>query len=202
MMNRSFRKDVVKNEKKEDEKGVSPVIAVILMVAITVVLAGVLWAMLQGLGDTKTPNERLTAIVSEKSFGWQVTISSGSSNDLNLEDIEFQLITDEGPTEYRVTINNANPGKFIDGESVVYAMTKGTAVIDNQTSNQVNEDSRFEDYEGCYIAYIDQNADTKVTSGDTIYVYKDYDNDGIEEILSRYKLKITVDSETALEKTL
>ncbi|MEE9600465.1 MAG: type IV pilin N-terminal domain-containing protein [Thermoplasmata archaeon] len=64
---------------RRDQAGVSPVIATILMVAITVVLAAVLYVMVSGLvsGPGSTPRAMGIA-VSKSSDGtnWQLTISS------------------------------------------------------------------------------------------------------------------------------
>ena len=44
---------IVRNRRKMDEKGVSPVIGVILMVAATIVIAAVVLGMLGGFGPPK-----------------------------------------------------------------------------------------------------------------------------------------------------
>jgi len=62
---------------KRKEEGVSPVIATILMVAITVVLAATLYMMLPSGSDTDT-TEALSGRVRDASDGWIVEIDSGS----------------------------------------------------------------------------------------------------------------------------
>ncbi len=62
--------------KREDE-GVSPVIATILMVAITVVLAATLYMMLPKSQDTET-TEAMSGRVNEVSDGWVIQIDAGS----------------------------------------------------------------------------------------------------------------------------
>jgi len=69
---------------KLNNKAVSPVIATILMVAITVVLAAVLYVMVMGFGSggsDETPTGSLT-YNNEGSGVYNVTISSISANDV------------------------------------------------------------------------------------------------------------------------
>ncbi len=64
---------------RRDQAGVSPVIATILMVAITVVLAAVLYVMVSGLvsGPGSTPRAMGVAVSkSADGSNWQLTISS------------------------------------------------------------------------------------------------------------------------------
>ena len=63
---------------RKDAEGVSPVIATILMVAITVVLAAVLYVMVLGFGTggTSTPSVQLTsrtAVTSPDGYKWTLT---------------------------------------------------------------------------------------------------------------------------------
>lgn len=187
--------------RKDEEKGVSPVIAVILMVAITVVLAGVLWAMLQfpPPGDNQI---RITLkSPEEKTFGWKVEIASISEK-LRLEDAKFQVVDNQGTLLYSLTISEANPQPFNRGLSKVYPMTMLGPVQDNTTGNSVNSDSTFDNLEGCYIAYIDQTNDERVSAGDSFYIYKDYNNDNNNDISSNYSIEIKVSDYTAISKEL
>jgi flagellin-like protein len=82
-----------------DERGVSPVIAVILMVAITVVLAAVLYVMVSALLDGPPENLTLSMNWNEKRdapgnyTGYIIKISSGDPP--NLEDVTVVIINDD-----------------------------------------------------------------------------------------------------------
>jgi flagellin-like protein len=167
-----------KKIRKDDEKGVSPVIAVILMVAITVVLAGVLWAMLQFPPPGDNQIRITTKSPEEKTFGWKIEIASISEK-LQIEEAKFQIIDNQGTLLYSLTISNANPQPFNRGLSKVYPMTMSGPVRDNSTGDVINSDSTFDNYEDCYIAYIDQTNDERVSASDSFYIYKDYNNDKI-----------------------
>lgn len=69
-----------------DERGVSPVIGVILMVAITVILAAVIASFVLGFGDSVSENVNAGADVNEKDDGNATVtwISEGNAESLNV----------------------------------------------------------------------------------------------------------------------
>ena len=187
---------------RKDNEAVSPVIAVILMVAITVVLAGVLWAMLSQLGGSEEQTLAITAKQpTEKSYGWMIEITDISGT-LSLEDAKFQVQSSEGILEYSVTVDDASPAAFTKGSSTVYAMTKGSGVTVGNSSTAVDGTTALSDYSGCYVAFVDQTGDDKVGGGDVLYVYKDYDADSTDEISPNYEVKIMSGNEMAMNKAL
>jgi flagellin-like protein len=80
----------------DDDRGVSPVIGVILMVAITVILAAVIGTFVLGLGDSleQTPQATLSAEV--ESGGGNVTISHNGGDSIAASDIRVIV----GGTDY------------------------------------------------------------------------------------------------------
>ena len=112
------------------------------------------------------------------------------------------MINYQGTIEYKITIDDAKPSELIVGLSKIYPMTKGGPVQDNTTSSEVNSNSKVQDYEGCYIAYIDQDGDGRISEGDILHIYKDYDNDGIEEISSNSIFEILIGNNRVLHKPL
>ncbi|WP_353634463.1 type IV pilin [Halobacterium sp. NMX12-1] len=69
-----------------DERGVSPVIGVILMVAITVILAAVIASFVLGFGDSVSENVQAGADISENDDGTVTVtwISEGNAANLNV----------------------------------------------------------------------------------------------------------------------
>lgn len=96
---------------RRDQAGVSPVIATILMVAITVVLAAVLYVMVSGLvsGPGSTPRAMGVA-VSKTSDGsnWQLTISSVDAG-LAKENVYLTVFRANGTVALQKTAFNALP---------------------------------------------------------------------------------------------
>ena len=187
---------------RTDDKAVSPVIAVILMVAITVVLAGVLWALISDIDPPTPRGTTITVMIVETNYGWRANIIGVVGGEPSFDDIKFQMINYQGTIEYKITIDDAKPSELIVGLSKVYPMTKGGPVQDNTTGSEVNSNSKVQDYEGCYIAYIDQDGDGRISVGDILHIYKDYDNDGIEDISSNSIFEITIGNDRALHKPL
>ncbi len=77
---------------KKNNKAVSPVIATILMVAITVVLAAVLYVMVMGFGgggSDETPSGSLTYTTT--SDGYRITLASISKNDVNRDSVVWLI---------------------------------------------------------------------------------------------------------------
>ena len=72
-----------------DDDAVSPVIGVILMVAITVILAAVIAAFVLDTGDTEDPAPDLAFDTEETGDGLEITIVSGDS-DADPELLEFE----------------------------------------------------------------------------------------------------------------
>ncbi len=69
-----------------DDRGVSPVIGVILMVAITVILAAVIASFVLGFGDSVSQNVQAGADISETDSGNATVtwISEGNADHLNI----------------------------------------------------------------------------------------------------------------------
>jgi len=75
---------------KKNTKAVSPVIATILMVAITVVLAAVLYVMVMGFGgggSNETPSGSLTYTTTAD--GYRVTLASISKSDVPITNVKW-----------------------------------------------------------------------------------------------------------------
>jgi hypothetical protein len=75
--------------------------------------------------------------------------------------------------------------------------------VHNATDVTITGNHNLTDYEDCRIAYIDQNKDGKLSADDTVWIYKDYDDDSVNEIGARFTFKILDGSgEMVLRKTL
>jgi hypothetical protein len=97
---------------------------------------------------------------------------------------------------------DTSPAPFYKGLSLIYALTVNSTVLDSNTGNPVDSSTNFDDYTGCAIIFVDEDADKKVNTGDTIYIFNDYDSDGNNDILPTYSLRILIDGELALTRSL
>jgi flagellin-like protein len=76
---------------RKDSEAVSPVIATILMVAITVVLAAVLYVMVLGFGGTSTQTPAATYQKTTITNGQKITIVSITKTDVPWDDVTIQV---------------------------------------------------------------------------------------------------------------
>jgi len=125
----------------KDRKGVSPVIATILMVAITVVLAAVLYVMVMGLGDiSTTPYGQITKVEKTGTGGYKLTLSTFSPS-TKLTDIKVNVngtlfTSSDGKTwvpdkddTYEITVTDqAGDGKVSQGDYITVKLADGATV--------------------------------------------------------------------------
>lgn len=104
---------------KLNNKAVSPVIATILMVAITVVLAAVLYVMVMGFGgggSDETPSGSIT--YSSNANGYRVNIASISANDVTQAGVMWLINGVEFDTAANITYAGSavyvTAGSYID----------------------------------------------------------------------------------------
>jgi flagellin-like protein len=132
---------------RKDSEAVSPVIATILMVAITVVLAAVLYVMVMGFGgpSTQTPTGSFT----------QATATSSS-----LEKLQFGVITPAvKPSDLKIVVENITSGT----ESKTYTFA-------NDLSGLLTPAAAGTITGLTSITYGDLAGDSKVSSGDYLNV--------------------------------
>jgi len=181
---------------RKDDDAVSPVIAVILMVAITVVLAGVLYVWVSGFGGGGGGGVSISSSVTDKSQYWKVDIVKVSGGSLSLSDAKFLMISSAGIQVFKRTINDANPTSLTSGDSTAYPIPSSAAAVNENASagDGATVDAaslaKPQVWENCYMCYLDSNSDGKVSAGDALWVYKDYNADGTEDFTTGYRVKI------------
>ncbi|GAA0265615.1 type IV pilin [Halobacterium noricense] len=126
----------------DDERGVSPVIGVILMVAITVILAAVIASFVLGFGDQVSQNVQAGADISETDDG-SVTatwISEGNADHLNVSvsddsNVAFDESSITGYAEIQQVGNTAT--LTTDGDSPPYDVTVTVTAVGSGGSRTV-----------------------------------------------------------------
>ncbi len=168
-----------------DDRAVSPVIGVILMVAITVILAAVIGTFVLGLGDqvqSTTPQASFGFSQTTESFGSvqaeAITVTHQSGDTLDESNVD---VTVAGNPAFDVDSNNVTQalwnesGSISAGSSVRvvgYYSGTGTLYGENLTDGQ---DTADWDANGDIINSADYTA---ISSGDTIrVVYNNPDSD-------------------------
>ncbi len=105
--------------KRMKDSGVSPVIATILMVAITVVLAAVLYVMVSGF--THSPGTANSAGLNEAQTtanNWTVSVSSVSASNIHLTNLKIVVTNGTGVTSFSLSsVTSAGTFKLGGGPS-------------------------------------------------------------------------------------
>ena len=109
-----------------DDDAVSPVIGVILMVAITVILAAVIASFVLGLGDTT--NTTPSASFDSDFDGSELTISHQSGDTLDVDRIETKVTNDPSGSA-SVTDFSASVSKITSGASATVSSLDGDETV-------------------------------------------------------------------------
>ena len=169
----------MKNLVRKDDKGVSPVIAIILMVAITVVLAGVLYVWVQQLaqtGDTGVETLQATVIQGSDSNVTQgdlIVLSKGSGQSVDPEDylVKYGI---EGETLYTLKMeDDIDSGNFTfdsgQGGQDANRWDVGEVVGYEWSSLDATFRSGIEDQDRVIVKIINRETLKEVWSGSFLY---------------------------------
>jgi flagellin-like protein len=119
-----------------DDDAVSPVIGVILMVAITVILAAVIASFVLGLGDQNNP-----APTADFDFDWdsdnsEVTITHGNGDELDATQVFVRGDFGSSGDNWQTLKSGSSPSTVAAGDSI----TIGGSMSADYTVNVVWED--------------------------------------------------------------
>ena len=107
---------------RKDAEAVSPVIATILMVAITVVLAAVLYVMVLGFGSTDTTTPTATYSKTSITNGYTVNIVSITNTEIAWDDVTVQMSDGTNFAEWTPLTANLDGGSAISTNLSVDAL--------------------------------------------------------------------------------
>jgi len=192
-------------KKKWDNEAVSPVIATILMVAITVVLAGVLVLYMQNFSSGPSGKQSVANLNvqykswdqvadTEKTGYWTATVQT-IDNPVPWSDVEVSVQDPNGLMITRFTTKDATiitptPAitdvsywvcKYTGGGAIQYdnaPATAGTAPLVTPNGAAFKK-ADFARMSNVTMVIVDNDNNQKMTAGDTIIVYRDYDNDQV-----------------------
>ncbi len=122
---------------RQGERAVSPVIGVILMVAITVILAAVIASFVLGLGDTDDPAPTITFETDEDTTEneFEISITSGDSD----ADAELLEIDIEGEDSAEDNSTDWHDASGDDGLGAGSSVTLGDGDFDGLNVTDVTE---------------------------------------------------------------
>jgi hypothetical protein len=147
------------------------------------------------------PEPTISANVNDRTSYWKIEIVTAGGKLLALNSVKFQLFSRSGTSLFTRTTANINPTTALtSGESAIYPIPSGIGpVYENATTGDgATIDAASvaypERWEGCYFAYVDAQNDNKITSGDSIWVFKDWNEDNTDDVTPGFNFKI-LDSE-------
>ena len=188
----------------KDEQAVSPVIATILMVAITVVLAGVLVVYMQQFSKgpgTAVPNAGFVPTtftnpdgdsITKNGGGWAVTVSTISSSTTTWASVTVAIVSSAATVYKAVGIKSATATTYAGNSSAPnanwYAYSSKTAGVAQYSKAKAaaadfpttNIDTTYgvqtdlQTAQGFYFLVIDNDGSGTVTAGDSILVFENY----------------------------
>jgi len=139
-----FGTDFEKRNLKKDKKGVSPVIAVILMVAITLVIVAILWLWISSMmGDDKTdrPTIELEQGTTDDNDAYIITVKSIDDPTVSVLDIRFILRDPEDSDDKSSGYVDEIYGHPVSSSNIVVFQ-------DNNYNGKVDTNDRFMIYMG------------------------------------------------------
>lgn len=146
----------------DDKRAVSPVIGVILMVAITVILAAVIGTFVLGLSDQvqdTTPRAQLSFDTSNLGDGDtandQVTVTHESGDEIEKGTLKFTI---DGTTVYKNGADQTGTDLTIE-DSLADPVSAGSSLAVSESTDQWNGDTEIR------VIYSPSNSDSSSTLG-------------------------------------
>ena len=177
----------------ESRDGVSPVVAIILMVAITVVLTGIVYYWVGNISSTTDDTTSYVGIEKNSyTDDWIIYIVSVQGPRIPLDEISFMIVDDEsGVVLFKRNTLDANPPPFYIDNSMIYPIANNSSgVYSSKTGLPVTPYDKYEDYVGAIFCIIDNDNNNYLTPDDSIRIYGDFDCDGIQNIDYGYLFRI------------
>jgi flagellin-like protein len=126
---------------KEESTGVSPVIATILLIAITVVAVGIVMAFVAGLGTPKARPIWSPSVYDKAGTENELTLKHGGGDDIVWSDVEMSVTenVDSSPkfVSPSVVLKEAVSGSFKTGEYMTIDRTSDDFPLKNETSYHI-----------------------------------------------------------------
>lgn len=128
---------------RKNEEAVSPVIGVILMVAITVILAAVIAAFVFGMGTPTQAPQASVVITSTSTSTGNITLTHRGGDNIDLN--KLKTIIEQGTSRSVINlVNGTSTNFFVVGDSLIIRQ-QGTATASNSSAllNGVNQNPTF-----------------------------------------------------------
>ena len=193
----------------KDESAVSPVIATILMVAITVVLAGVLVVYMQQFSQgpgNQAPNGAFVAIpfsnpdegTTTNMGGWSVKVTSLTGGKPAWSETTVTVKSAAGVNIKSLAgVKTANSDYQLETTALNWYMVADVApnyveagAVTPVNLNEGNIDAaEFQTIENAWFIVMDNDADKRLSENDIVLLFKDNNGDNTEDVSMGYSLE-------------
>ena len=156
---------------RKDAEAVSPVIATILMVAITVVLAAVLYVMVLGFGSTDTTTPTATYSKTSMTNGYQINVVSITNTEIGWDDVTVQLSDGTNFAEWEPLTANLDGGSAVSSNLTTDALGSLSVccvVFDVGGNGYVSGSDYFKVY-----TYTSETAFSSATTYTAVLIYEE-----------------------------
>jgi hypothetical protein len=175
------------------------IIVIIVAFMFLIIIAGILyiWTSSIGMedGDVITPS--ISANIVDRTSYYKIDIVSVSGGSVRISMLRFQLFNNDGIAQFTRTTNDINPLAPLEaGEASVYPMSSSSdPVYENSTTGDGGtvDDASVDHpqyWEGCYMAYIDADSNDNINSGDSIWIFKDWNDNNRNDVSPGFMFKI------------
>ena len=152
----------------DEERAVSPVIGVILMVAITVILAAVIGTFVLGLGDSVEATPQATLSIDEVD-NEEIVLRHGGGDTIYSDEID--IVVSYGEQEFTFSGSDADASEgFSTGESITMSYNDADDEWDFEDWGEYQElgaaSSSIEDGEAVRITVVDRSTGQTIASMD------------------------------------
>lgn len=194
----------VEDTSKDKKKIIAGIIVLIVILAI---ISIALINVFNNNGSDENEEETSVRINSSNairtSYGWEILISMVAGGNPKLSDIKFEVHDKDDSRLYEAYATEAQPSKLSTNQGDIYAIPSGLGdVTDSLTENTIVRNSSLSNYQFCYMVYCDTDYNFKLTPGDKIYIYRDFDSDGNNDVLQEDIFYILLKNEKILNKPL
>lgn len=195
-MNKNKGSQIIQLKSNQSKKNKSLITLFIIIEIIILILAIVLFFWISSFEDSESSHPWMKVSIEEKDEYWSISPFLFEGGPYKLDDIKFELYNKKNIQIFSKSITDANPNYIEINYSRIYPIPSNShSVFENSSigdgqiidSESVNKPQIWE---GCYFAYIDIESDNKITSGDVIWIFKDHNNDNIDDIDIGYIFKI------------
>jgi hypothetical protein len=177
-----------KNEKSLTRKQKVTIVILIIFILINITTITILYFWESTINSYNHYHPTADKVVKETNDTFLITIK-WVSDEINIEEIQFIFENHYSSLDYGKVIGNSSPSELDNGEFIIYPIPADKPINNYSYVFQkgtngipVNSSTNLNNFSGCYFAYCDRDSDNMLTWNDQIWLYKDWNDDGTQDL--------------------